>query len=39
MKRGYLSAWELYTQIAPQLNEPLYMLPQVGSETRVRTVV
>lgn len=31
-KRGYLSAGELYTQIAPQLNEPLY--------TRtVRTVV
>lgn len=32
MKRGYLSAWELYTQIAPQLNEPLYTRP-------VRTVV
>jgi RNA-directed DNA polymerase len=31
-KRGYLSAWELYTRIAPQLNEPLYTRP-------VRTVV
>lgn len=31
-KRGYLSALELYTQLAPQRNEPLYTRP-------VRTVV